>query len=297
MMRFKIILGMRDPRQELPFLAFKLNDSPSTTKQQMLPTPSTSHVCFDNVYEPAEDSYLLLDTLSATSEIAFLSERINRSIASPVVVEVGTGSGVVLAFVTAHAKLIFGRRDILTLGTDVNSFASVAAAKTVETARREQLDTKSPGCAIFSNTIIADLASPLRNNIVDVLIFNPPYVPTEELPDLSNQEVYNAITPPSTKTFERDSHLLSLSYAGGVDGMETTNRLIAQLPDILSRRIGVAYILLCAQNKPNEVRDHIRAWGAGWQAETVGDSGKQGGWEKLQILRIWQQDSNAAQVS
>jgi release factor glutamine methyltransferase len=262
----------------------------------MLPTPSTSHVCFDNVYEPAEDSYLLLDTLSSASEFKFLSERLLRSTPSPVVVEVGTGSGVVLAFVTAHATSIFGRRDILTLGTDVNSFACTATTKTVENAKREQLDTASPECAIFSDSIIADLTSPLRNNMVDILIFNPPYVPTEELPDFSNQEAYNAISTHSTNTFERDSHLLSLSYAGGVDGMETTNRLITQLPDILSRKRGIGYILLCAQNKPIEVKNHIRAWGAGWQAETVSHSGKQGGWEKLQILRIWQQDPSATQV-
>jgi release factor glutamine methyltransferase len=259
----------------------------------MLPTPSTSHVCFDNVYEPAEDSYLLLDTLSAASEVAFLSERFQKGTPSPLVVEVGTGSGVVLAFMTAQSKNLFGRRDILTVGTDVNSFACTAAAKTVENARREQLELSSAsksGCAVFLNTIIGDLTSPLRSNMVDVLIFNPPYVPTEELPDLSNQEAYNSRNTPSTQTFERDSHLLSLSYAGGVDGMETTNRLIEQLPQVLRQRNGIAYILLCAQNKPDEVKKHIRSWKDGWQAETVGHSGKQGGWEKLQILRIWQQD-------
>jgi tRNA A58 N-methylase Trm61 len=35
-----------------------------------------------------------------------------------VVVEVGTGSGVVLAFTAAQSQQIFGRRDILTLGID-----------------------------------------------------------------------------------------------------------------------------------------------------------------------------------
>jgi release factor glutamine methyltransferase len=256
----------------------------------MLPTPSTSHVCFDNVYEPAEDSFLLLDTLSGASEVAFLSQRFTKCTPSPFVVEVGTGSGVVLAFVTSHSRSIFGRNDVLTLGTDVNSFASTATAKTVENARREQLGpraTSSPGCAVFSDTVIADLATPLRNNMVDVMIFNPPYVPTDELPDIAKQDDYNSQNIPTTKKYERDSHLLSLSYAGGLDGMETTNRLIEQLPCILRQQRGVAYLLLCAQNKPSEVKKHIQAWGNGWSAETVGHSGKQGGWEKLQILRIW----------
>lgn len=80
--------------------------------------------------------------------------------------------------------------------------------------------------------------------------------------------------------------------------METTDRLIASLPSTLSPR-GVAYILLCAQNKPEVVKERIRAWspsspssseaerGQKWKAETVGFSGKQAGWEKLQIVRIW----------
>jgi release factor glutamine methyltransferase len=278
------------------FAASHLNDSPLQSTRQMLPTPSTSHVCFDNVYEPAEDSFLLLDTLSGASEVAFLSQRFPKGTPAPFVVEVGTGSGVVLAFVTAHSKSIFGRKDVLTLGTDINSFASTAAAKTVENARREQLGStvkSSLGSAIFSDTVIADLATPLRYNMVDVMIFNPPYVPTDELPNLANQEHYNSHNTPATKKFERDSHLLALSYAGGLDGMETTNRLIEQLPNILRHRSGVAYLLLCAQNKPTKVKENIRAWGNGWKAETIGHSGKQGGWEKLQILRTWQECQNA----
>ena len=68
--------------------------------------------------------------------------------------------------------------------------------------------------------------------------------------------------------------------------METTNRLLTQIPDVLSER-GIAYVLLCAQNKPEDVKARIRAWEGEWRVETVGESGKKGGWEKLQIVRIW----------
>ena len=72
--------------------------------------------------------------------------------------------------------------------------------------------------------------------------------------------------------------------------MEVTERVIQALPEVLSAR-GCAYLLLCAQNKPEEVKARIRALGGGggraWRAETVGTSGKQAGWEKLQIVRIW----------
>ena len=77
----------------------------------MLPTPSTSHVAFERVYEPAEDSYLLLDTLSSETEKAFLQVRFNgtpTNSPAPFVVEIGTGSGVVLSFVDAHTETSLG---------------------------------------------------------------------------------------------------------------------------------------------------------------------------------------------
>lgn len=253
----------------------------------MLPTPSTSHVCFDRVYEPAEDSYLLLDTLSSSSESAFLSERFSSSVAPPLVLEVGVGSGVVLAFVAANARSIFGRCDILTLGTDINSFACQAASQTVTTAIKEK--EQLPDQSLFLDVVNGDLASSVRPHSIDVFIFNPPYVPAE-LPDFTRHAHYNAVPEGKAKTsFEQDSYLLELSYAGGEDGMVVTNRMLEQIPDILSERRGVGYVLLCAQNKPEVVKQEIRDWGSGWQAETVGKSGKKAGWEKLHIVRIWKE--------
>jgi release factor glutamine methyltransferase len=246
----------------------------------MLPTPSTSHVNFDNVYEPAEDSFLLIDTLSSPTEATFLTDRFSCRCSSPVLLEVGTGSGVVLGFATSWAKKIFGRRDILAFGTDVNRIACKATAQTARTTIAASDAPDESFSAIWGDTIMADLTTCIRPGEVDILIFNPPYVPTEDLPELSEGEY--------ASEFERDSHLLALSYAGGDEGMETTNRLLDELPNILSLKRGVAYVLLCAQNKPKDVKARIRFWEGGWHAETVGDLGKKGGWEKLQIIRIWQ---------
>ncbi|KAL5384719.1 hypothetical protein DPSP01_005156 [Paraphaeosphaeria sporulosa] len=254
----------------------------------MLPTPSTSHVCFDRVYEPAEDSFLLLDTLSSNSEAAFLQNRFsNAQTTPPLVLEVGVGSGVVLAFTAANAERIFGREDILTIGTDINSFACQAAAQTIRTAITEY----GHGKTVSLDVVNGDLASCLRPRSVDVFIFNPPYVPAD-LPDFARHEKYNVLPDGQKKTtFEQDSYLLELSYAGGEDGMVVTNRMLDQIPEILSRGRGVAYVLLCAQNRPEAVKQRIRQWGAGWLTETVGSSGKQAGWEKLQIVRIWKEQA------
>ncbi|KAK0716996.1 hypothetical protein B0T26DRAFT_613848, partial [Lasiosphaeria miniovina] len=269
----------------------------------MLPTPDTSHVPYARVYEPAEDSFLLLDTLSSASETAFLASRFGPSTPSatptstststkttpaPLVLEVGPGSGVVVAFLAAHARAIFGRADVLAAAVDVNRFACDATAATAAKA----VSSSSSGAGCFLDAVQGDLAAPLRAGVVDVLVFNPPYVPTEALP--------LPPPPPETSpdiierktTFEEDSHLLALSYAGGRDGMETTERLLAALPLTLSAARGCAYVLLCAGNRPDEVKARVRTWdtdseGRPWRAETVGLSGKQAGWEKLQIVRIW----------
>jgi release factor glutamine methyltransferase len=250
----------------------------------MIPTPSTDHVCFDRVYEPAEDSYLLLDTLSSASESGFLHQRFKEASSTPpLVLEVGVGSGVVLAFTAANANIIFGRKDVLTLGTDINSFACQAASQTVRTALKDTGHSAST----YLDVVNGDLASSIRPHSIDVFIFNPPYVPAE-LPDFSRHGRFNVLPAGQTATsFDQDSYLLELSYAGGEDGMVVTDRMLEQIPDILDLKRGVAYILLCAQNKPDEVKRRIRQWGVGWMAETVGSSGKQAGWEKLQIVRIW----------
>ncbi|TGJ88016.1 hypothetical protein E0Z10_g773 [Xylaria hypoxylon] len=253
----------------------------------MLPTPDTSHVAYERVYEPAEDSFLLLDTLSSPSETSFLQTRFHVSPSSttpppePLVIEIGPGSGVVIAFVTAHASTLFGTRNILTGAVDMNAHACTA---TTETVRRAVSSNPATASTAFLGAVQGDLVAPLRDHSVDVLVFNPPYVPTAELP--FREELHDGGRNKTKDSFEEDSYLLALSYAGGRDGMETTDRLLDSLPRVLSDR-GCAYVLLCAQNKPEDVKERARRLGGGaWKVETVGSSGKKAGWEKLQIIRI-----------
>ncbi|KAL9043913.1 MAG: hypothetical protein Q9214_002916 [Letrouitia sp. 1 TL-2023] len=270
----------------------------------MLPTPSTSHVNFNHIYEPAEDSYLILDTLASKTEATFLTQRFGPSSshssvsASPLVLEVGTGSGVVLAFVTAHAQNILGRPDVLSLGIDVNPFACVATEETVQEACRynpaldkrleQQLDS-----GILLASVNGDLEAPIRPESVDILVFNPPYVPTPGPLPCSpvNRDDGLPICLDKNTEFEIGSQLLALSYSGGKDGMEITSRLLERIPRVLNPTRGVAYVLLCQQNRPAEVIHSINQWGHGWIADVVGKSGKVGGWEKLQVIRIYRDHS------
>ncbi|KAF8470154.1 hypothetical protein BDZ91DRAFT_694066 [Kalaharituber pfeilii] len=278
----------------------------------MLPTPSTSHLAFTHIYEPAEDSYLLLDTISSAYEAEFLRKQFPEGTSPPpLVLEVGTGSGVVLSFLTANASAIIGRGDVVALGTDINKYAcrgtaetmrielqrvqkAVAEANTASIAVPDPLTALSPG--LFLAALNMDLFSALRPSLVDVLVFNPPYVPTPQAPTLPHPNFDVGIS-----TFEVESRYLELAYAGGPTGMATTDRLLHGLDGVLSER-GVLYLLLCAQNKPEEVAERLRrgyyggsdgsegdAQGGGvrWKVEKVGSSGRKSGWEVLSIWRVW----------
>ncbi|KAK1143333.1 S-adenosylmethionine-dependent methyltransferase [Aspergillus melleus] len=237
----------------------------------MLPTPCTSHVSFDTIYEPSEDSYLFLDTLSSTSESTWLKERFNNpstnpspstssTSASPLIIEVGSGSGVVLGFVAGNSHEILGRRDILALGIDVNRNACLATKETVQKAIQERqvdpIPDPNPNAdpsnhptpnqrtkTIYTSSITSDLLSSIRPASVDILLFNPPYVPTEDpprIPSATEQDRASEEGLSRSEKFDRESYFLSLTYAGGKDGMETTDRLIEQIPDVLEPARGVA---------------------------------------------------------
>ncbi|WP_462316507.1 HemK2/MTQ2 family protein methyltransferase [Methanobrevibacter sp.] len=101
----------------------------------------------DNVYVPAEDSYLLADNLEIKS---------NQS-----VLEIGTGSGIVAMYASRLT-------DNITV-TDINFDACELARKNFEANNIENIEI------LFGN-----LFEPVENRKFDVILFNTPYLPTEE---------------------------------------------------------------------------------------------------------------------
>ena len=101
----------------------------------------------DNVYVPAEDSYLLADNLEIKS---------NQS-----VLEIGTGSGIVAMYASRLT-------DNITV-TDINFDACELARKNFEANNIENIEI------LFGN-----LFEPIENRKFDVILFNTPYLPTEE---------------------------------------------------------------------------------------------------------------------
>lgn len=216
----------------------------------MLPTPYVKYD-FDKVYEPSEDSFLLLDSLE--TDQAYLNERFAELF--PVVCELGPGSGIVTTFMmqnelpAAHA---------LYLAVDINPWAIEA---TLDTAKRNNCDKK------LIEPIQCSLTASLRNKQVDVLLFNPPYVPAEEIPDIPE-------TRDDTDTW------LDLALVGGKDGMKITQVVLDQLDDTLSPQ-GLAYILFCARNKPEEIVDQMKSY---WNIELI--QRRKAGWEVLSVYRF-----------
>lgn len=202
------------------------------------PTPSTSHLSFDQIYEPAEDTFLLLDTLE--SEQRYLSDHFqSHDHHLPLFLEIGTGSGIITTFTHQHIlpKALF-------LTTDLNPHACKAVKET----------SKNNGGTQFLDSMQMSLASGLRDNLIDILVFNPPYVPDEIVPEI----------PQTDDAYE----WLDLALLGGDDGMVVTNVLLDDLSRIMSLN-GVVYILFCARNKPEQVVRRLQD--LGWNGVKVGE--------------------------
>ena len=101
----------------------------------------------DNVYIPAEDSYMLADNLEITE--------------SQSVLEIGTGSGIVAMYASRLT-------DNITV-TDINFDACELARKNFEANNIENIEI------LFGN-----LFEPVKNRKFDVILFNTPYLPTKE---------------------------------------------------------------------------------------------------------------------
>ena len=101
----------------------------------------------DNVYNPAEDSYLLADNLEI---------REGQS-----VLEIGTGSGIVAMYASRLT-------DRITV-TDINFDAC-------ELARRNFMDNGIENIEI----LFGNLFEPVKERKFDVILFNTPYLPTED---------------------------------------------------------------------------------------------------------------------
>lgn len=139
---------------------------------------------------------------------------------SPLIcVEVGSGSGIILTFL---ASILGGKSHYI--GIDINEKASQCSQQSLHHHSIQSYD------CICDNML--ESLSPRLRGTVDVLLFNPPYVPT-----------------PSD---EVGSTGLSASWAGGRHGREVIDLLLPQVDSFLSDG-GVFYLLTVEENRPGEI--------------------------------------------
>ncbi|MED6267838.1 HemK methyltransferase member 2 [Characodon lateralis] len=207
------------------------------------PTPVYSHAgrgSFQDVYEPAEDSFLLIDALEKDAERLL-------HLSPCVCLEVGSGSGVVSAFLAS----VVGP-SALYLCTDVNPAAAQCTARTA-----------SCNC-VSLQPVITDLVESFLPRLcgkVDVLLFNPPYV----------------VTPSE----EVGSRGIEAAWAGGERGREVTDRFLPLVAQLLSSE-GLCYLITIAENNPEEIIGLLSQ--SGLEGESCLST--RAGNERLSVLRF-----------
>ena len=100
----------------------------------------------DNVYEPAEDSYLLADNLEIKEGMSVL--------------EIGTGSGIVAMYASRLTDNI--------CVSDINFDACELARKNFDDNSIDNIEI-----------LFGDMFEPVGDRKFDVILFNTPYLPTE----------------------------------------------------------------------------------------------------------------------
>jgi release factor glutamine methyltransferase len=207
-----------------------------------------------DVYEPAEDTYLLLDAIEAL--LPTLAERAPRFC-----VEVGPGSGAVTSFLAKRLHDV-GVADAVVLAIDVNPEACKATLATVEDNRvqdrvvtvtgnltdpllgvEEAHSTDSLAHVLrapagAAQAALAELLASRPTREADVLVFNPPYVPT-----------------PSEEVGGRS---IEASWAGGARGREVIDQFLERLPASLARPHGVCLMVVVQENDPAEIASILR---------------------------------------
>ena len=184
--------------------------------------PSLDHLTikdYEQVYEPSDDTYLLIDGLQlALKEGELYKEGIYMTL------ELGCGTGVPTVFLAK--QLLDGSSSGVHVVTDVNSRALQVAQATAIANDVSILEA-----------VECDLASPLLprwKHGVDVLLFNPPYVPT---PD-----------------DEVGGSGIEASWAGGLNGRVVVDRAIPQIEQLLSKPNGLAYMITVDDNLPEDLQ-------------------------------------------
>ena len=174
------------------------------------------------VYEPAEDTFLMLDTIKQLSDIGYLD------FSGKKVLELGTGVGLIGLWIAINAPTI--PKYVVT--TDISSQAIRCAHNNAEL-----------NSATNVNMLCGDLFSVFgRKAKFDFIIFNPPYVPST--------------TDISKKSLDWEER----AWDGGVDGRKLIDQFLHSFPDYI-KDTGIVLILHSSLNQIEKAKKSSNSLG------------------------------------
>ncbi|PWA71050.1 DNA methylase, N-6 adenine-specific, conserved site [Artemisia annua] len=196
------------------------------------------------VYPPCDDSYALVDAL--------LADRTKLLEHHPTIcMEVGCGSG----YVITSLALILGSesQNAYYFATDVNPDATKVT--------RETLEAHGVNAELLTTNIASGIEKRL-SGMVDLMVINPPYVPTPE------EEVGNSG--------------ISAAWAGGENGRSVIDKILPVADNLLSEK-GWLYMLFLAENDPLQICLQMNKRGFGSKIIVQRSTEE----ETLHVIKFW----------
>ncbi len=182
----------------------------------------------DLVYEPAEDSFLLTDAA------------LKEAKAGMRILEIGTDSGFVSAVLLANLK------EIRLVATEINPHAARCA--------------KINGVEVIRTDLFKALKSRRPETRFDLILFNPPYLPTSRE--------------------EKVPGWLNYAFDGGTSGRETLDRFLDEVRDYLKPG-GEILVLISSITGLDPVKEKMEK--LGFAADVV--ARKKVSFEELMVVR------------
>lgn len=166
-----------------------------------------------NVYLPSSDTFTFLEALE--EDVETISPTVHAAL------EMGTGSGYLI--LSLYELLLKRKKKInLLYCLDINE-------KACKCVRKLTLENKISNVEIINTDLFSNLKHCKQ---FDLVLFNPPYVVTEEE--------------------EMNKTDIVASYAGGKYGREIILKFLLSVYDYVSDK-GVIYLLMEKNNRPNEI--------------------------------------------
>ena len=216
-----------------------LYDNPMKGIKSKCPNIQLNHINsndYDSVYEPGSDTYLLMDCIESDLSKRITKDGINKK-KHYTIMEVGCGSGIVSAHTYNVIKYYSNNEcssNIIAVDININ-----ALKITQQTLLNNGI--KSHEFELILSNLLSCIHMESLSHSIDVLIFNPPYVPTTHSELIQSQH-------------SRD---LSSALSGGINGTAITYQILPLIQHLLSKNTGIFYLVSIDANKPHKIMDYL----------------------------------------